>query len=267
MPANCLDESRILQETFVARFEHHAALASTNDRAAEAARDGAGGMPLLIVADRQTAGRGRGGNRWWTGPGSLAFTLLLAPEHLHVPSPNSAPLVSLATAIAVIDALAPLLPEHRVGLHWPNDVMAAGTGPSFPDRKLAGILIETLADGRHIVGVGVNTNNSLADAPPELKKNAATLQDLTGRTHDHSAILVLLLQHLERNYAAIAGWPEQTAARADALCLQRGRRLTIEQGGAAISGRCCGIAPDGALRLETPEGMRNLYSGVLRKER
>jgi biotin-(acetyl-CoA carboxylase) ligase len=107
----------------------------------------------------------------------------------------------------------------------------------------------------------------LFDAPPELQENLATLRDLTGRTHDHSAILVVLLQHLEKNYAAMASSPEQIAARADALCLQRGRRLSVEQGGAAIAGRCCGIAPDGALRLETPEGMRNLYSGVLRKER
>lgn len=280
MSVNCLDAARILRETFVARLEHHEALTSTNDRAAEAARNGAGDLPLLIVADRQTAGRGRGRNRWWTGPGSLAFSLLLAPEHLHIARQNGAPLVSLATALAVIDAVAPLLPDHRVGLHWPNDVLAAcpladraagnaldGRAAWSGDRKLAGILIETLADGRHIVGIGVNTNNSLADAPPELQQSLATLRDLTGRTHDHAAILIALLQRLEKAYAAMAGSPEQTALRADALCLQRGRRLTVEQGGEAISGCCCGIAPDGALRLETPEGMRNLYSGVLRKER
>ena len=168
------DIDRILRETFVARAEYHPSIGSTNDRAAECAAQSAGELPLLVLADQQTAGRGRGANRWWTGPGALAFSLLLDGRTVAVGG-NRSPLVALAAAVAVVDAVAPLLPEHPLGIHWPNDVMVGR-------RKLAGILIEVLPDGRHVVGIGLNTNNTLADAPAELQSRAVTLRDL-GR-HD-----------------------------------------------------------------------------------
>ena len=75
-----IDAVRILRETSVARVEHRPTLASTNDRAAQCAAQGVKDLPLLVVADQQTAGRGRGSNRWWTGPGGLAFSLLVDAE-------------------------------------------------------------------------------------------------------------------------------------------------------------------------------------------
>ena len=245
MSVNDLDTSRILQETFVASLEHHASLASTNDRAAERLAAGAVELPLLIVADEQTAGRGRGANRWWTGAGSLAMSLAVAPEHLGLPPQGRFPMVALAAAVAIVETVAPLLPGHRVGLDWPNDVRADA-------RKLAGILIEVLPDGRHVV-------------PPALRETVATLYELTGRTHDQTQILVSLLQQLQREFARLASAAEQIAERANALCLQYRRTLTIQSGSQTIAGVCRGIAPDGALRLDTREGERRLYSGVLKK--
>jgi BirA family biotin operon repressor/biotin-[acetyl-CoA-carboxylase] ligase len=255
MSANCLNTSLILQETFVARIEHHATIGSTNDRAAQAVANGAGELPLLVVADEQTAGRGRGGNRWWTGTGSLAMSLVIAAPSMQ----NRSPIAALATAVAVVETVAPLLPDRRVGLHWPNDVLV-------DERKLAGILIEVLADGRHIVGIGVNTNNSLAAAPPQLQQRAATLRDFTGRTHDQTLFVIDLLRRLERGYADIASAPEAVAAQANALCLQHGRTLTVQLGdGQVVIGQCRGIAADGALLLDTSAGEKIVYSGVLQK--
>ena len=107
-----IDVVRVLRETTIARAEHHPALASTNDRAAECAAQGVKDLPLVVVADQQTAGRGRGSNRWWTGPGGLAFSLLVDAETVAADAERS-PLVSLAAAVAVVEAVAPLLPGAK----------------------------------------------------------------------------------------------------------------------------------------------------------
>jgi BirA family biotin operon repressor/biotin-[acetyl-CoA-carboxylase] ligase len=252
-----LDINRLLRETFVARAEYHPTLSSTNDRARACAGEGGGRLPLLIVADSQTAGRGRGRHRWWTGPGSLAFSLLLDPGQAGVTQVGVSPLVALAAAVAVVETVAPLIASRRVGIEWPNDVMAAGG-------KLAGVLVEVLPDQRCIVGIGVNTNNSLAQAPPELKVAATTLRELTGVTHDQTTILVTLLQHLEDRLGELASQPGRIGTRANALCLQHGKLLTLHPGERSVTGRCAGIAADGALLLEVPGGRRAFYSGMLK---
>jgi len=252
----CLDVDRVLQETFAARAEHYATLASTSDRAAQAAAEAPGPLPLLVVADEQTAGRGRGTHRWWTGRGSLAISLLIGPEQAATGPQGRSPLVALATAVAVVETVAPRLPSRRVGIRWPNDVFAAG-------RKLAGILVEGLPDGRHVVGIGLNTNNTLAEGPPELRQIATTLLELTGEPHNQTEILIALLKHLEDTFRQLVSQPERIGERADELCLQRGETLSLQQGRRTITGLCAGIAPDGALLLDTAQGRRAFYSGVL----
>lgn len=249
-----LDLDRVLQRTFVARAEHHVSIGSTNDRARACASGSPGALPLLITAEVQTAGRGRGSNRWWTGRGSLACTLLLDLAALGVKRREWS-LVGVATGVAVAQAIAPLVPKQPVGLHWPNDVYVA-------DRKLVGILVEGFGDRLHGIGIGVNTNNTLADAPAELQQKATTLFDLTGVHHDPTAILVGMMQNLERCLRELGAAPESLSARADAMCLQRGQELTLQQGNQIVAGRCLGIAADGALLLDTPHGREKIYSGV-----
>lgn len=250
-----LDIERIIRETFVARAEHHPTIGSTNDRAVECAAESGVALPLVVLADRQTAGRGRGANRWWTGPGSLALSLLVDAQTVGADRGPS-PLVALAAAVAVVDTVAPLLPTHQVGIHWPNDVRAAG-------RKLAGILIEALPDRRHIVGIGLNTNSTLADAPAELHATAATMRDLSGQTYNQTDILIDLLKRLEQGFAQLRSEPKAIAARADMLCLQRDQMLTLGWANRIITGVCRGIAADGAIRLETSTGPACFYSGIL----
>jgi BirA family biotin operon repressor/biotin-[acetyl-CoA-carboxylase] ligase len=249
------DLDRVVAETFVARAEYDPVLGSTNDRARQCADRPAEALPLLIVAGRQTAGRGRGGHRWWTGAGSLAMSLVLEPAEPHARSAGST-LLGLAAAVALVDTVAPLLAGQAAGLHWPNDVFAAG-------RKLAGVLVEAPAHRRRIVGIGLNTNSRLADAPADLQATATTLWELTGEEHDHTEILITLLRHLEAALRQLASSPEQLGTRAGRLCLQTGKTLTVRLGQSEVTGRCAGIAPDGALLLETPAGMRKFYSGTL----
>ncbi len=254
MPAPPIDVDRLLQATFVARVECHQTLGLTNDRARQCAAEG-WQLPLLVVAESQTAGRGRGSNRWWTGPGSLAFSLLLDAGDLRIDRRRS-PLVALAAAVAVAETAAHRLPDRRVGIHWPNDVFV-------DDRKLAGILVETLSSQRYVMGVGINTNSTLADAPDELRRWVTTLRELTGQTHDSTDVLIAAMQNLAPLLLRLAASPEKVAARADAFCLQRGHRLVLDTGREQIEGHCAGIGPDGGLLLDTRDGRRVCHTGIL----
>jgi BirA family transcriptional regulator, biotin operon repressor / biotin---[acetyl-CoA-carboxylase] ligase len=253
------DSHRLLSTTFVRHAEHHALLDSTQTRARALADEAAAGkilLPALVVADAQTAGRGRASNRWWTGEGSLAFSLLIDPAQFGFER-RMVPRLSLAAGVALVDALAPRLENLPLGLHWPNDVFVG-------DKKLAGILVEVLPSGYHIIGVGLNSNNTAVDAPPELRNSIATLRDLTGHAHDHIELLLAILENMEAALHQLGQPVETLGQRFDLLCLQRGETLTVFQGEQTVTGRCAGIAPDGALLLDTPAGRREIHSGTLR---
>jgi BirA family biotin operon repressor/biotin-[acetyl-CoA-carboxylase] ligase len=204
-----IDLAAVVHATFVAQAEHHESITSTSDRAAQWAMDGAAELPLLVVADRQTAGRGRGGNRWWTGRGAMALSLAVEAKTVGADDDRS-PLVALAVGLAVVETVAPRLPSQPVGIHWPNDVLAG-------DRKLAGILVEVLPNRRHVIGVGLNTNNTLTDAPTELQAVACTLRDLTGKEHDQTGVLIELLARMEKQFQRLRQEPDRVAAQADAI--------------------------------------------------
>jgi BirA family biotin operon repressor/biotin-[acetyl-CoA-carboxylase] ligase len=166
------------------------------------------------------------------------------------------PQLSLAAATALIDAVSPQVDGHLLGLHWPNDLYVGG-------RKLAGILVDVLGDGRHLLGVGLNTNCSADTAPTELSDSIATLAHLTGRMVDHSQLLESFLERLAENLRMLAESPERIGHRFNDLCLQHGQLLTVRTGDTSVTGRCAGIAVDGALLLDLPSGRRAIYSGTL----
>ena len=250
-----LDLRRLLDETVIADLEHYETLGSTQDHA-RAAAVSARALPLLVVAETQTSGRGRGANQWWTGSGSLAFSLVFDPQEYGLPAVGI-PQLSLAVAVAVIDAISTLSPGIVLGLHWPNDIYAG-------DRKLAGILVDVLAGGRHVLGVGINTNNSALAAPNELRQRVGTLRDLTGQNYDHTELLIAILLEFHGVLQQLRDVPERLGARFDELCLQHGETLTVRSGSQAVHGVCEGIASDGALLLATSAGRQKVYSGTLR---
>jgi BirA family transcriptional regulator, biotin operon repressor / biotin---[acetyl-CoA-carboxylase] ligase len=258
-----IDAVRVMRETSLARVEHHPTLESTNNRAAQCAAKRAIELPTLIVADEQTAGRGRGVKRWWSGSGALMFSLLVDAKTVAAGETRS-PLVALAAAVAVADGVALLLPTYQVGVHWPNDVHVriSETEGEADDRKLVGILVEVLPDRRHVIGIGLNLNSTLADAPAELRNTAATIRDLSGREHDQTDVLIDLVRRLEAAFSQLREDPKATAARADSLCLQRGQTITLGWTGRKVTGVCRGIAADGGIVLETPDGIETFLSGT-----
>jgi BirA family biotin operon repressor/biotin-[acetyl-CoA-carboxylase] ligase len=301
------------RETFVAEAEVHAELRSTNDRALRLAET-ATRLPRLIAALRQTAGRGRGANRWWAGDGALTFSLLLdAPP---VPLERW-PQMSLAVGGAVCMAVAGLVPNADVRLKWPNDVFVNGRkacgilvevppqhGPRRTDFQsvraphdanshAAGATFQTTTSqpvshetrpqsqssvdapgrtewqsvlrppGRIVIGIGLNVNNSLAAAPPDVRARATSLRDLVGAALDLTDVLVALLRRIERDLSALAAADPGLPDRWRRLCYLTGRSVAVNDGARSIAGTCLGVDDDGALRLQTEAGPRRFFGGVV----
>jgi BirA family biotin operon repressor/biotin-[acetyl-CoA-carboxylase] ligase len=250
------DLARLYETGCLAQIEHHAELPSTSDLALKlAARDDLE-LPLLVLVDRQTAGRGRGSNRWWAADGALTFSLVIEPPPAQLP-PANWPRLSLAAALAICQALESLAPRALFQVKWPNDVFAEG-------RKISGILIESPGPsrGRLVIGIGVNVNNSLAAAPPEIRSLATALCDIDGEQRDLTSVLAAIVQQLDAHLqsaadmAAISNhWRQR--------CLLTGTTVQVQSGSETITARCLGIDDRGALLLQTETGRRSVVSGTV----
>ncbi|MBY0398035.1 MAG: biotin--[acetyl-CoA-carboxylase] ligase, partial [Thermoleophilia bacterium] len=112
--------------TFVRSWIEREELASTSDLARALVAGPGLAYPILVRALRQTRGRGRGANAWWSDDGSLTFTLALDPAAQRLRAEHQ-PRVALAVAVAIVDAVTPLLADpSTLGIRWPNDVEAGG---------------------------------------------------------------------------------------------------------------------------------------------
>jgi BirA family biotin operon repressor/biotin-[acetyl-CoA-carboxylase] ligase len=251
------DLDRIVAETFVEHVEFHDAIASTNDRALELAGQYDGRFPLLVLTDKQTAGHGRGTNRWWAGRGALTFSLLLECEAAKLP-PNRWPKVSLTAGLAVCEAIEELRVCQPVGLKWPNDVFLEG-------RKVSGILIEVPKNRRLslVLGIGINVNNSWRDAPPELQTKTTALCDVAGRRIPPMEVLLRVLQRLADGLESIGTRDDELRARWRERCILTGRSVELEIGPRRIAGLCHGIDDDGALLVETDGRYERCYAGIV----
>lgn len=280
---NSVNPRRIAAETFVARVESFDTLGSTNDDALTLAARRDLPLPLLIYAREQTAGRGRGANRWWAQEGSLTFSLLLEPESLGI-GRALWPRLSLVTGLAVCEAVEEFVPRHHLALKWPNDVLvlpqrSPERSGKFQARKLGGILVEAPpyrgADAprspespespnslaRLVIGIGVNVNNSLHAAPPEIQTGGAALCDLAETTLDPEAILIAILRRFAQNAASLAAGTPDLPVRWRNRCALAGRIVEIQAGEQRVAGTCREIDDEGALVLETAAGRRRLFGG------
>ena len=171
------------------RIHHYDEVSSTNDEAHHLADEGAM-HGEVVVAERQTHGRGRRGHSWVSLPGkSLAFSVILRPT---LP-PARAPEITLAAAVAIAEA-ARELDAAAARIKWPNDVECKG-------RKLCGVLTEMRAEAgsvRHaVVGIGFNVSLESRDLPEELRPIATSLLIESGEKVPRPMVCAKLLEHLE----------------------------------------------------------------------
>ena len=227
---------------------------STNVQAARLARAGAP-AGTLVVAERQTHGRGRLGRRWISPPRvNLYASVVLRPAL----APVDAPQLGLAAAVAVARALAPLAPG-RVAIKWPNDCLLDG-------RKVAGILTEMDAELDRVrwvvLGIGVNLNAAARALPPALRRTATSVAIATGRRVDRAAFAAALCDAFEAVYDRLAR--EGFAALLpewEALSCLTGREVTVDGAGRRRTGRVRGLDARGRLLLAGPEGEERIVAG------
>jgi len=233
-------------------------LDSTNRYLLDAARSGAP-EGLVVVADHQTAGRGRLGRRWEAPPGrNLLVSVLLRPDL----AAGSRHLASAVVALAAADAI-----EVQSGVvptvKWPNDLLAGGGG------KLAGVLAETDLSGPGpppvVVGVGMNVGWPGPDdeLPDELAGVATSLARLSARVVDREALLDSLLAALEPRVSALAG-PSGCDAVAGELrrrCSTVGRRVRVELADGSFEGTATDVTAEGHLVVDTGSGPRTVVAG------
>lgn len=252
------DLESLLEETFLQSVTHYDQTDSTNTRAIELLASGnLVKSPGLIYAESQVAGRGRGANRWWSTSGSLTFSLVVEfPREAF--SVERKALLPLLTGMAILRTGETVLPHADFALKWPNDVYLAG-------RKLAGVLIEvpSQAAGHAVIGVGLNVNNSLSEAPEELSATCIALSDQSGVQQHRIQILRTFLLEFESLFNSLCvgeefleDWP--------AYCLLTGRQVSLLTGSTEVIGICHGIDQSGALLLETGVGLELFFSGEVR---
>ena len=223
---------------------------STNRVALELARDGAG-HGTAVVAEAQSAGRGRLGRAFFSPPYLNLYTsIVLRPTT----STAQAPAWILAAAVGVADAVAETLGgSEDVEIKWPNDVLLAGL-------KTSGILMEMSAEATRIdhlvLGIGVNLNVARRDFPAEFRAHATSLAEHAGHSVDRIAFARSLYGALEAALDACAqGGFDAVRPRFEARFKMPGRRVrAVQPGGAELSGQVHGIDTDGALLLRREDG-------------
>jgi BirA family transcriptional regulator, biotin operon repressor / biotin---[acetyl-CoA-carboxylase] ligase len=215
----------------------------------------------LVVAEQQTAGRGRRGRSWVSPPGkNLYASLVLRPE---LP-PQRAPELTLLAAVAVAETL------RGEGLEavikWPNDLQAPGGG------KIAGILTELSAEADRvhfvILGIGVNLNAGRGDFPPELEEVATSVFGVLGRKVNRPAFTARLLRTLEEwldRHAEQGFAPVRIRWRA--LSATLGQEILVKSERRELRGLAEDIDADGALLLRTEGGLERVLAGDVEQVR
>lgn len=227
---------------------------STNLRAKLDADNGAP-EGALVVADMQTAGRGRRG-RTWSSPAGLNvyFTLILKPQYV----PDKASMVTLVMALAVAEGIRETC-GVEAGIKWPNDIVANG-------KKVCGILTEMSVerDFIHHVVIGVGINVGLQEFAPELAATATSLQAECGRNVPKAALVANIMKAFEKHYEVFRGKADLSGliGSYNEMLVNRDREVRVLDPKGEYSGIARGINEVGELLVELPDGrVEKVYAG------
>ncbi len=227
---------------------HHVTLDSTNQQALAAARSGAA-AGLVVVAEEQTAGRGRLGRTWIAPRGAaLLLSVLLRPQI----APDQLHRLTVAGALAMAEAVEAVC-GLRPTLKWPNDLLVG-------ERKLAGVLAEADIDGPVVkaVVVGIGINVSWDDFPSDLAGIATSCSTEVGRPVSRLDVLDAFLRRASVRFADLDAAFVEYRIRLATI----GRAVRVELASGSLHGLAVDIKPDGTLLVETAtEGVVEVTAG------
>jgi len=232
------------------RIVHYFRIESTNTEALELAAKGAA-HGTVVVAEEQTAGRGRFGRNWYSERSSGIYASIILRPPL---APAVAPVLTLMAAVAAHQAISTTtgLPAD---IRWPNDVLIDG-------KKVCGILTEMSAevDRLHAVVLGIGINVNHREMPSELKTIATSLRIEAGKPISRAQILVALFKELERKYHLLLDEGSSAIARrwAAASSFAQGKRIRVHSGAGEFVATTVGLEPSGALRVRREDGREEL---------
>jgi BirA family transcriptional regulator, biotin operon repressor / biotin---[acetyl-CoA-carboxylase] ligase len=248
---------------------------STNIAAMQAAHAGAP-EGSVFLAEEQTAGKGRGGHSWHSGPSAGVYcSVVLRPDL----APADALVISLIAGLAAASAVEEVT-RLKPDLRWPNDLLLVrAPSPDAPgsagSRKFCGILTELNAEATHVnyvvVGVGINVNHE--SFPEDIEPIATSLRIESGRTWSRVEVAAALLRALDREYKALAHpHYDCDSARKDIFrrfeqksSYARGRQVTVEENN-GYSGVTEGLDERGFLRIRTERGLKTVLHGGVRAD-
>lgn len=224
---------------------------------AKAIAESGGESGTLVVADMQTAGRGRRGHGWVAPAGkNIYMTLMLRPDCM----PNKASALTLVMAIAVYEAVCELLPKESCGIKWPNDVVVN-------NKKICGILTEMSAEPEciHYVVTGAGINVNQTTFPEEIKDTATSLYLESGKESDRAKLAARVMHFFEENYALFEkSWNlEHLCDKYNRMLINMDREVRVLDPKGAYDGIARGINEKGELlveRSDTGETV-NVYAG------
>ena len=244
--------SGLRNQTIGRQIEIYDRVGSTNDLALQGGINGAQ-EGTLILAERQTQGRGRHGRKWLSPPGSSILASVILRHRLRanqVGLPNLIGAVSIATAIDELTDLS-------ARIKWPNDVLIQG-------KKVSGVLTELEYDRNRqpffVMGFGINVNMTRADLPEELRVSATSLQIETHREISRVTLLQAILHRLEENYLRLkCGETDPIIATANELLYHSGDCIQIQTADGVFCGSTEAMDRDGGLLLKDMNGKRRKF--------
>jgi BirA family biotin operon repressor/biotin-[acetyl-CoA-carboxylase] ligase len=236
---------------------HYDVIDSTNIRARELAEKGAA-EGTLVIAESQTAGRGRRGRAWVSPQNDGIYLSLIARPWL---SPVEAPQLTLLTAVALANAIMKKN-DLVIQIKWPNDLLIEG-------RKLSGILTELRTEGDRvayvIIGIGVNVNTTIGDLSTVTDQKVTSIALETGAKVSRLELLQAFLKEFEDQYTFLGthGF-DPILERWKSLSDIVGKMVRVDQAGHTLKGRVLDIEQTGVLVVKSETGeVKRIFSGDL----